>query len=234
MTTGLLDDLERREALALGCQILASKGHDDYVWGHASVRASEGDAFWLKGSGLGLSEVTADDMVLVDFGGNVLQGERPRHAEWPIHAEILKSVPGAQSVVHTHPPHSIALGSTNLPLLALSHAGTLFIPPGVPRFTLTPDLILTTQLGRELAQTLGDAPAAFLVNHGIVTVGSSIVEAVGRAVLLEDASYQQLLALQAGVPLTSPTEEQALAKRPHVWSPGQIEQLWNYLAHHLS
>src|ERR671934_1910556 len=85
------------------------------------------------------------------------------------------------AVVHTHAPWAVALASTGERLRPLSHEGTLFVPPGPARFTQTGDLILTRELGRDLAETVGRGNAAFMVHHGIVTCGADVVTAVMTA-----------------------------------------------------
>src|SRR6516225_1084547 len=184
---------ELREQVALGCRILAATGHDDFVWGHVSARDPQGRGIWMKASTFGFEEITAERVILVGFDGTVLSGEHPRHVEWPIHIEVLQARPDLGSVVHTHPPHSIALAAAGQPLLPVSHAGTLFVPPAVPRFTRTAELIVTHELGQDVANTLAHLHALFLVNHGIVTAGATVPDAVIRAILLEKAAHQQML-----------------------------------------
>ena len=67
--------------------------------------------------------------------------------EWPIHTEVLRLRPELSSVIHTQPPHSIAIAASGRPLgpgFAREHDVR---PPGVPRFTQTGELISTTGLG---------------------------------------------------------------------------------------
>src|SRR6185437_7405605 len=146
---------------------------------------------WMKASTFGFDEITAEHVVLVSFAGDVLVGDHPRHLEWPIHTEVMIARPEVSSVVHSHPPHSIALGASGQPLLALSHAATMFVPPDVPRYTRTAELIVSPDMGQEVAATIGPQPACLLVNHGIVTAGADVREAVIRAVVLERAAHQQ-------------------------------------------
>ncbi len=223
---------ELREQVALGCRILAGNGHDDFVWGHVSVRDPEGRGAWMKASSFGFDEITAEHVILVGFDGEVIRGDHPRHVEWPIHLEILRTRPDLNSVVHTHPPHSIALAASGQPLLPVSHAGTLFAPPDVPRYTRTAELIVTHELGRDVAHTLAHLHAVFLVNHGIVTGGSTVPDAVIRAVLLEKAAHQQMLTHAFGGPRRWSDDEEALRKRATVWSERQRTALWDYLARH--
>jgi L-fuculose-phosphate aldolase len=105
----------------------------------------------------------------------------------------------------------------------------LFVPPDVPRYTKTAELIVTTERGADVAATLGDRHALFLVNHGIVTAGKDVRDAVIRAVLLEKAAHQQMLTQVFGGPQRFSTGEEALRKRETVWSERQLATLWDYL-----
>ncbi|WP_281289402.1 class II aldolase/adducin family protein [Lacisediminihabitans profunda] len=211
------------------CRVLKANGHDDYIWGHVTVRDRAGRGMWMKPAGLGFEEVEEDDVILIAGDGEVIVGDRPRHSEWPIHSAIMAARQDVNSVVHSHPPYAIALAAAGHRLLPLAHAGTLFYPPDVPRFDQTSNLILTTELGSSLAEALGSENAMFMVNHGIVTSGASLKDAVVRAVLLEKACQQQLIALQAGAPLISPGPEAAREKRATVWPPAHLDALWDYL-----
>jgi L-ribulose-5-phosphate 4-epimerase len=224
-----MTEKELREQVALGCRILGANGHDDYVWGHVSVRDPQGRGAWMKASTFGFDEITAEHVILVGFDGEVLAGEHARHIEWPIHLEIMNARPDLNSVVHTHPPHSIALAASGHPLNPVSHAGTMFVPPEVPCFTKTAELIVTKELGNQVAGTMAHLHAMFLINHGIVTAGAGISDAVIQAVLLEKAAHQQLLTHAFGGPRRWSDDEEALRKRATVWSERQRAALWDYL-----
>jgi L-fuculose-phosphate aldolase len=221
--------LELRSQVARAGRVLGANGHDDFVWGHASARDPDGRGAWMKASGLGFEEVGADDVLLVGPDGEVLEGSGPRHIEWPIHTEVLAARPDVGAVVHSHPPHAIALGAAGVELQPVSHAGTLFVPPALPRYDRTAELIVTHELGREVAGALGDHRALLLVNHGIVAVGADLPEAVCAAILLEKAAHQQLLVEGFGGARRWSDDEEALAKRATVWSPRQLQALWDYL-----
>ena len=224
---------ELRELVALGCRILGANGHDDFIWGHVSARDPEGRGVWMKAATFGFEEVTADRIILVGFDGEVLAGDCPRHVEWPIHTEVMRARPDAGSVVHSHPPHSIAIGASGQPVRPVSHAGTLFVPPDVPRYTRTAELIVTTEMGADVAAALGEQHALLLVNHGIVTAGKDVRDAVIRAVLLEKAAHQQMLTHALGGPQRWSSDEEALRKRETVWAERQRATLWDYLGRRL-
>lgn len=85
-------------------------------------------------------------------------------------------------VIHTHSLYSIAFAATDQSLRAVSHEGTQFTPPDVPRFTQTSDLIVTRELGAAVAATLGNSLACYLKNHGIVVAATTIEEAIVAAI----------------------------------------------------
>lgn len=224
---------ELRELVALGCRILGANGHDDFVWGHVSARDPDGRGVWMKAASFGFEEITPDRVILVGFDGEVLAGDCPRHAEWPIHTEVMRVRPDAGSVVHSHPPHSIALGASGQPMRPVSHAGTMFVPPEVPRYNKTAELIVTSEMGADVAATFGEQHALLLVNHGIVTAGTNVQDAVIRAVLLEKAAHQQMLVHSFGGPARWSSAEEALRKRQTVWSERQRAMLWDLLRRRL-
>jgi ribulose-5-phosphate 4-epimerase/fuculose-1-phosphate aldolase len=153
------ESLQLRRELAYACRILAANGQNDSVYGHVTYREAGAQTFWMKPAALGLDEITPETLIRVDLEGRVVEGELPRHLEFPIHAEIFRARPGITCVVHTHPIYSIAFAATEQPLRAVSHEGAQFTPPDVPRFTCTSDLITTRELGEEVARTMGGSLA---------------------------------------------------------------------------
>jgi L-fuculose-phosphate aldolase len=221
---------ELRAKVALGCRILGGGDQGDLVWGHVSARDPSGRGAWMKAAGYGFDEVGEEQVVLVSWDGEVLEGDGRRHHEYPIHTELMQARRDVGAVVHTHAPWSVAFASTEQPLRPISHDGTLFVPPDIARFTKTGNLILTPELGRYLAATVGGRNAALMVHHGIVTCGADVVAAVMTAFFLERACRANMRALAAGGPKTWSSDEEALAKRERVYS---FEQAWDYLARRL-
>lgn len=222
-----------RRLVALGCQVLGQADQGDLIWGHVSARDPQGRGIWMKASGLGFEEVASDDVLLVSWDGEVLMGGGTRHAEYPIHTEIMRARSDVGSVVHTHSPAAVALGALGVPLRPISHEANLFVPPDVPRFELTGDLILTSELGRAVAAGLGDARAVMLVNHGIAVAGPDVPSAVVAAYLLDRACRIQLTAMAAGGWPTWSTPEESRAKRDHCYPEPLLAGAWDYLVRRL-
>jgi len=104
----------------------------------------------------------------------------------------------------------------------------------VPRFTETTDLITTPELGRSVAEALGGRPAVFLVNHGIVTAGPDLQTATFAALLLETAAEQMLRTLSYGGDPVWTDDDEALAKREHIYNDAAVHTAWDYLVRRLS
>jgi len=225
---GDLSDSRLKQRLADACLILAMGGQADDIWGHASVRRPGADTFWMKPHKLGLEEVKREDMLLIDLDGQVVRGKRPRHSEVFIHSEIYRARPDVCAVVHTHAVPATVFASLGVPLRPITHEAAHFVPPDVPRFDETTDLIVTPERGKAVARALGNGPVLLLVAHGIVTVGASIEEATVNALVLNKAARDQLL-VPGGVPRHWSSDEDALAKRQRIRNPGSTADRWAYL-----
>lgn len=202
-----------RERLINAGRVLVDEGQGDYVWGHISARLPDNpNRFLMKPGTLGLEELTQDNIITVDIEGEKVAGDWPRHNEVFIHSEVLRARPDVNAVLHTHPEHAIAFSSLGKTLAAMSNDGTMF-SAGVPIFSETTDLITDQPRGKAVAKTLGQGGALILRNHGIVTAGRSIEEAVFLAIKLERACRIQLLAESAGGPKLFVKEEELAAKR---------------------
>jgi L-fuculose-phosphate aldolase len=209
------------------------EGQGDAAWGHATVRLPGSEVFWMKPAGMGLEEVKAEEMLLIDLEGRVVRGKGPRHIEVFIHSEIMRARPDVCAVVHTHAVSPTVFGALGVPLRPVTHEAVVFVPPDIPRFDETTDLINTAERGKAVARTLGGRNALILLSHGIVTTGASIEGAVMNALLLDKAARDQLL-LPGGVPRYWSTDADALVKRELLLSPGHLGLRWGYLMRKLA
>ncbi|MGO1768419.1 MAG: class II aldolase/adducin family protein [Microbacterium sp.] len=226
----MTDHRELRETVALSSRIMAHAGSGDLIWGHVSARDPEGRGAWLKQASWGLEEITPDRVHLVAPDGDVVAGGGQRHSEYPIHTEIMAARPDVGGVVHVHSRYSVALAAAGAELHPVSHEANYFAPHGVPRFTQTADLIITRQLGRDVAAALGPAEALFLVNHGVAVVGPDLQTATVAAIVLDRACRQQLLTEGYGGEPTWSDAEESLDKREHIYGGRARHQVWDYLA----
>jgi ribulose-5-phosphate 4-epimerase/fuculose-1-phosphate aldolase len=217
---------ELKESLALSCNILAYEGHWDNILGHVSVRIPGKERILMKPHSFGFEEIRSEHVIEVDLDGNKVGGKYERHSEVFIHTEIFKARPDVQCVVHSHPPHAIALGSLSQPLRPISHEGNIFYE-GLPLFDLTTALIRTPELGVEVAKSLGKCRGLLMKNHGSTVVGESIEVATLYAIFLEKAARIQLMATASGDPSWTSDEESAI-KYEQIYTPHRLGSMWDY------
>lgn len=219
---------DERETLAYACKVLAVEGQGDVIWGHVTLRtAADPERLYMKPAAMGLEEIEVADLIEIDLDGRKVGGGRPSHSEVFIHTRIMRARPEVNCVVHTHPPNAVAFGSLERPLLPVGHEGSLFAD-GLPVFSETTDLIVSRERGEALARALGQNNAALLRNHGLVTAGGSIAEAVMTAVVLERACRVQLLAEMAGGPRAWTDPVEAEIKKQRIYHPGAMERAFEY------
>ena len=198
-------DADLAEKVALACNILAIGGHGDFTAGHLTGREPGQNYLHMKSRGLGLDEITAKDILVIDIEGNKVAGLADRHSEYPIHTEIYKMYPETNCVIHTHPFFATIVGSTGANINPISNAGAFF--SDIPIFSETTQLITTPESGKSVAKCLNGHIALLLRNHGVVIRGRSIEEATVYALLLEKAAKFHVMAAQLGSCFTISQEE---------------------------
>lgn len=209
-------------------RILELEGHGDMSMGHLSYRDPFGRGLWLKRGNLALSEVEADDFILIDFHGNVLEGQGLRHLEWPLHAEIMLARPDVNVVGHSHAHYATVIGATEDPLGPYNNHGVWFAEHGVPRFAETSHIITTVELGKAVARQLGPAEAILLANHGVAFVGDDVVEATLAGIFLEKAARFQLDLVSSGLPRTVPDHDETVEKFRRIYPKKAQANFWMY------
>jgi ribulose-5-phosphate 4-epimerase/fuculose-1-phosphate aldolase len=202
--------------LATASRILADQGVVD-AFGHVSARDPvHPDRFWMSRS-MAPALVTPDDILELDLDGNAIDARgRTLFLERFIHAEIYRRRADVMAVVHSHSPAVIPFSVSRVPLQAMYH-NAAFLAGGVPvfdirdRFGTTDMLIRNGEIGRALAESLGDRPVALMRGHGSVATGPSLPVAVFRAVYTEVDARVQLQAVGLGGPITALTPEEGVA-----------------------
>jgi L-fuculose-phosphate aldolase len=218
-----------KKKLAEAGRVLAHEGQGDYVAGHVSIRLKDDpDLFYMKPAGIGLEEMTDENIITVNVDGNKVDGASGRHNEVYIHSEVLRARPDVQAVVHTHAIYAVVFSSLGKSLQAVSNDGAFFAN-GLPVFSETTELIITPERGKAVARTLGSYGALILRNHGIVTAAASIEEAVWLALKLNQACHAQVLAEMAGGPVLVGDPEEARIKGAYASRPDIHNGIFNYV-----
>jgi ribulose-5-phosphate 4-epimerase/fuculose-1-phosphate aldolase len=224
--TTISTSVQSRELIARAVRICNDAGVMD-VNGHVSMRdAEDPNVFWINDRHAGRATLTAANVVPFDIRANrrVGTGVEPP-SEVHIHREIYLRRADVRSIVHSHPQTVLALSAIGAVERPSTTVGTFLPEAGAPVFD-SPVLINTSARGEALAAALGDAPAVVLRQHGAVTVGSEVREAVVRMICLEDNARKQYGAsIMGGVKYLAGGELAVLAVEN--WD-NAVEKFWRY------
>lgn len=199
--------------------------HADHIdWsGHGSARRDRG-AFFINSGASIRSTLTPDDIVVIDFDGELQQGRARPPLEFPLHAEIYRARPDVNAIMHTHPKWSTLLSMVGAPFRPVFPQGALL---GDVPVVDSPLSINTREMGERVAGVLADGPAVLLKSHGAVIVGRDVLECFARTVYLEDNAARQYLAMQIGSPYVLTEAEQA-ACRSRLGTPALYRKAWDH------
>ena len=200
-----------RQKLALACRILAAEGHDSGIAGQASARGPQPGTYFMLRFGLGLDEITAGNLLLVDSDLNVLEGDGMPNPSNRFHLWIYRERPHVNAIMHTHAPHVSALSMIGQPL-AVSHMDTSLFHEDCAWLRTWPGTPIGDEEGRIISEALGDKRAILLAHHGQLTACATLEEAAVLAQFMERAAKIQLMAMSAGTILAV---DPALAQEAH-------------------
>ncbi|SQD07294.1 L-ribulose-5-phosphate 4-epimerase ulaF [Escherichia coli] len=79
-----------------------------FTWGNVSAIDRERGLVVIKPSGVAYETMKADDMVVVDMSGKVVEGEYRPSSDTATHLELYRRYPSLGGIVHTHSTHATA------------------------------------------------------------------------------------------------------------------------------
>ncbi|SNS11852.1 HCOMODA/2-hydroxy-3-carboxy-muconic semialdehyde decarboxylase [Noviherbaspirillum humi] len=218
------------DRLVLANRILYDQGVVDGL-GHVSVRHDSQPGVFLLSCNRAPGMVVRDDILSYDYDGNtVCETSERSYLERFIHAEIYRARPDVMSVVHSHSPSVIPFAATRTALRPIYHMAG-FLGCGCSHFDIrlaagnTDMLISSSQLGKSLAESLGNSAVVLMRGHGSTTVGTSLEQAVFRAIYAETNAKLQAQAKNLGEVEYLNDEEAKLASDTN---DGQILRSWNF------
>ncbi|MDH3754639.1 MAG: class II aldolase/adducin family protein [Acidimicrobiia bacterium] len=181
----------RKRVCAIGYRIFDAMRWGQLGDGHISARDPEyQDHFWLLDWGVRFGDATVDDLVLVGPDGHVADGRAGSRggsvntAGYNIQHPVLEARPDAVSAAHTHTAFGTPWSTNVEPFRALSQESCSFVFDQ-SLFDDEEVEVLSVAGGRRIAATIGATRLCILRNHGLITVGTTVEEAVGLFVMAE-------------------------------------------------
>ncbi|MCX8094691.1 MAG: class II aldolase/adducin family protein [Caldisericia bacterium] len=161
--------------------------------GNISIRANE--LILITPSGLNKSFLNENDLIVVNFNGEVVEGKGKPSSEILMHLEIYKSREDVTAIIHSHPTYSVSICILDIEIVneilpeTIIYLGKIgfvnYIKPG------------TLDLAKAVAESLLEGDASYMRNHGVVVVGKNLIDAYSKIELLEEFSksivYSKLL-----------------------------------------
>ena len=175
--------------------LLPKHGLITFTWGNVSEIDRASGLITIKPSGVDYSEMTANDMVVVDMNGKLVEGTLNPSSDTPTHIELYKAFPDIGGVVHTHSRWATIFSQCGraIPPLGTTHADYFYgeIPCTRPMTDAEIQGEYERETGLVIAEEFAgknpnDIPAALVHSHGPFVWGTDAFNAVHNAVVLEE------------------------------------------------
>lgn len=158
---------------------LVTENLTDGTGGNISIYDPEQGLMCISPSGMDYFSIKPEDVVVMNLDGEIVDGDKKPSSEKDLHIQMYKHKPGMTAAVHTHSMFCTVLACLGEPIYSvhyvLADAATDVVP-------VTPYLTYgSKELAVAAAETIGDAKATLLANHGFISVGKDINDAFGIA-----------------------------------------------------
>ena len=193
------EEWQTRVDLAAAYRLVALFKWDDLVFTHISARVpGSKDEFLINPYGLMFEEITASSLVKIDAQGLKLDASpyEVNPAGFTIHSAIHSARHDAQCVLHVHTPNGIAVSAQRGGVLPLSQQ-SIFVLSSLSYHDYEGVALRDDEKPR-LVNDLGSNTYLMLRNHGLLTVGRSVADALVSMYLFETVCTIQVRAQSGG------------------------------------
>ena len=173
------------------------------TWGNVSAKDEKTGLVVIKPSGVPYDIMKAEDMVVVDLDGNIVEGGYRPSSDLPTHLYLYKQYTTLGGIVHTHSTYATAFAQSGREITAYgtTHADAFYgnVPCARELTDKEIDEAYEQNTGKVIAEAISDVeaiPAMLVKNHGVFTWGSTPEKAVENAVTLEEVAKMALLTEQ--------------------------------------
>ena len=176
-----------------------------FTWGNVSAIDRESGLMVIKPSGVAYSELSAENMVVVDLEGNVVEGSLNPSSDTATHLVLYRAYPEIGGVVHTHSNHATSWAQAGKPIPALGTTHADYFYGNIPCTRALSDQEIQNDYeyntGKVIVETIGDndpvaIPGIIVKEHGPFSWGKDAAQAVHNAVVMEVVADMALQTLQ--------------------------------------
>ena len=193
--------LEQLKQQVLEANLLLPKyGLVTFTWGNVSGIDREAGLVVIKPSGVEYDGMTAEDMVVVDLDGKVVEGKWKPSSDTPTHLALYRAFPGLGGVVHTHSRWATTFAQAGMDIPAMGTTQGDYFYGDIPcTRRMTPQEIAgeyELETGNVIIETFRErgvdavqVPAVLVQSHGPFAWGKDAMDAVHNAVVLEEVAF---------------------------------------------
>ena len=192
-----------RELIEAGVQV-SKLGLVPLTHGNLSIRDPESGHILVTPHDYSYEQIAIEDLVTTDLEGNVVHGKRKTSYETQVHLAVYEKRPEVQAIVHVEPIYANVFGVLHMPIAPVLQNALLDVGGEVPIMPYLPSG--SREFGYEMLKVMEGRNAVVWANHGMLTVGNSMAEAMHCTIVVEMAAQVYHLALQHGKPHTIPEE----------------------------
>lgn len=176
-----------------------------FTWGNVSAIDRPSGLVVIKPSGVPYDGMSAEDMVVVDLDGKVVEGKWKPSSDTATHLVLYRAFPRCGGIVHTHSRWATSFAQADVGIAPLGTTQGDYFYGEIPCTRLmTPEEIAgeyEKETGNVIAETFqkldpAAIPAVLVHSHGPFTWGKDAAEAVHNAVVLEQIAFMNFHALQ--------------------------------------
>lgn len=174
-------------------------------------------------SGMSYKSLTYDDIIVTDMELNVVEGKHRPSVALNLWTGFFKARKDLNAVVHTHSPFATAFSVIGeaIPIITETQANWFGQPvPVTPYLAVDDDRFSSLPI-----ELLGDGFAVLLGQHGVITLGANLLDALERAVTLEEAARTYSISKTIGNPLIFSKDMSKKSYDYYHHKYGQIEDL---------
>lgn len=179
---------------------MAKKAYADKMFaatsGNLSIYDRENGRMYITPGSYPYEIMTAEDVMVIDLDGNILEGPHKPSSEWRLHAAVYRSNEKANALVHTHSPYATAFAINNMSIPVVLYEIVFFLGGDIP--CAEGAIPGTDAVGENCVKVLNDRYGCLMGNHGALAYGDTLERAYTRAVYIEDAAKAYSIALSHG------------------------------------
>lgn len=189
------------------------------TWGNVSIRIPKENALAITPSGVNYFTMKPEDILVVDYKGNIIEGTLKPSIEINLHTEIYKERDDINAIVHTHSDYctAFAIARKEIPAAAEDLIQIVGGNVRVAEYALPG----TIDLAKNTVKALSERNAVLMANHGLVAAAKDMKEALKIAYIVEKSAKATVMAHLLGGVVELKHEYQTAMREFYLYDYGQ-------------